>query len=1233
MRHALIISLLCLFVPSVVRADAAKPLLLQKPTLSKSHIAFNFAGDLWIVGRDGGEARRLTSGVGLEYDPHFSPDGSQIAFTGEYDGNIDVYVIPTAGGEPRRLTSHPGNDVALGWTPDGKAVLFSSARNSYSRFNKLFTVALEGGGFPAELPLPMGEQGALSPDGKHIAYVPFWNRRSTPNAYVAWKRYRGGKASHVWIADLADSRTVTIPREDANDFCPMWVNGKVYFLSDRDGRVTLFSYDRAERKVRKELENNGQDLSYASTGPDAIVLEQFGDILIFDTRTRNAKRVDIRVTADFPATRTHFTKVGKKVADADVSPTGARAVFQARGEILTVPAEKGDIRNLTRTPAVSERDPAWSPDGKTIAYFSDESGEYMLHLRDAKGGGETRKLPLGDAPNFYFGPLWSPDSKKIAYADNRMQLWTIDVASGKNTKVDQHTYFSGPFFDTTWSPDSRWLGYTKVMLNRLRAVFLYDTTADKSHRVTDGMSDARHTTFDKNGKYLYFTASTDIGPTTNGIDMSGMFRPVTRSVYLVVLDKSLPSPLSPESDEEKERAADASEEKIKAGKTKPKAMFTKIDLEGIDQRILGLPLPGRNYTGLQAGKPGLLYLLERPVLPTPTAPGGRGSGPMGDTTVLRFDLDKRKADKVLDNVSSFRLAANGDKVLYRQGDKWHLTAVPSGAAGAGLGALGGRLGGAAAAQTVGPAAGVLKLDDMEVQVDPRAEWRQMYRETWRIQRDFLYDPGYHGYDIAAAEKRYAAYLDGLAHRVDLNYLFNEMLGDMTLGHTYISGGDFDEPRKVKGGLLGADYKIDNGRYRFTRVYSGENWTPQFRAPLTQPGVNVKEGEYLLAVGGKELTANDNLFRAFEAIAGKSILLKVGPTPDGKGSREVIVVPVEAETQLRHLAWVEGNRRKVDEMSGGKLAYVYLPDTGFGGYQNFNRFFFAQVDKQGVVIDERFNGGGKAADYMIDYLRRPLLNYWTARMGGIYTTPGGAIFGPKAMIINEFAGSGGDALPWYFRKSKLGPLVGKRTWGGLVGISGYPPLLDGGSVTAPSFAFFSPDGTWDVENKGVAPDVEVEHDPYEVRNGRDPQLERAVALVMEALERNPPQQPTRPAYPNYHQKSAVSAPKAAFFVSGPFTELEIKPASVQRTSISMRADKNFDQVVKLSAEPSGKGITAVLEPSTVKLAPGRELKCDLTINAASGVVPGEYRVRVVATPERGNSAVIQISLRVRKEKSR
>ncbi len=1086
-------------------AQPFQPNLLQKPTLSRTHVAFVYAGDLWIVSREGGEAKRLTSGAGLEYDPCFSPDGKHIAFTAEYDGNYDVYVIPASGGEPRRLTYHPGVDVAVGWTPDGTRVLFRSGRTSHSpRYNKLFTVSTDGSGLPIELPLPMGEQGTYSPDGRLLAYVPFWNRRSVPNNYIAWKRYRGGLASPIWIADLNNSRIEKVPRTDSNDFCPMWLDNKVWFLSDRHGPVTLFCYDPETKEVRQAIENQGLDLLWACAGPDAIAYEQFGSLHLFDPKTGRSRALEITVSGDFPDTRPRYVKVARRIRSASLSPNGVRVAFEARGEILTVPAEKGDIRNLTTTPAVMERSPAWSPDGKSVAYFSDEGGEYQLHIKDARGLEPARKFPLGEPPNFYFNLVWSPDGKRIAYSDNRQQLWFIDLASGQSTKVDVQPYFGyGVFFDPAWSPDSRWLAYARVLDNRLGAIHLYDTQTGKRHQVTDGMSHASTPVFDKSGSYLYFLASTDAGPSLNGIDMSATNRPVTAAVYLVVLSKDAESPLAPESDEEKEKpaTAPASPAPAKAEGEKNEAKKesgTRIDLEGISQRILALPLPQRNYVGLEVGKAGTLIVYERPLLPIPPAPG---QPPAGDIAVLKFDLKTRKAERVVDNVSAAAIAPNGEKILYRQRDNWFLTALSA---------------------PVRPGDGALRLENMEVYIDPKAEWRQMYREVWRLQRDFLYDPNAHGLNLSETEKQYEPYLESVMHRADLNYLFNEMLGNLVLGHTYISGGDLPEVTRVKVGLLGADFEIDQGRYRVKRVYTGENWNPQLRAPLTQPGVNVKEGEYILAVNGKELTADENIYKAFEGTADKQVILKVGPQPDGTNARQVTVVPVESEMALRSLAWIENNRRKVEELSGGRVAYVYLPDTGMGGYTNFNRYFFAQTDKEATVIDERFNGGGKAADYIIEVLRRPLLNYWTARSGKIYTTPGGAIFGPKVMIVNEFAGSGGDAMPWYFRRTGIGPLIGKRTWGGLVGISGYPQLMDGGMVTAPSFAFFSPDGEWDVENHGVAPDIEVEYDPFLVRQGRDPQLEKAVEVVLDLLKKNPPPQPKRPPYPNYHRKEAAGA---------------------------------------------------------------------------------------------------------------
>jgi tricorn protease len=1073
-------------------AQEPRPLLLQKPTVNRTHVVFVYGDDLWIVGREGGDARRLTTGLHAT-DPAFSPDGTQLAFTGEAQGNQDVYVMPAAGGPARRLTYHPGGDRAVGWTPDGKHVLFRSFRESHDSFPRLFTVAVEGG-LPRALPLPKGYQGSYSPDGKHIAYVPL-----SP-AFETWKRYRGGRATAVWLADLSDSHVEKVPRTDSNDFNPMWLGKRVFFLSDRNGPFTLFVYDPATRKVAQVLANDGLDVKSASAGPDAIVYEQFGSLHLLDPKSGTHRRLEVRVPSDLPDLRPRFEKVAGQIRNADISPSGARAVFEAHGEILTVPAAKGDVRNLTNTPGVAERDPAWSPDGRSVAWFSDESGEYQLHVSPAQGGSPVKKFALGRSPSFYSNPTWSPDGKKIAYNDKRLGLWLLDLTTGKNTLVDTGTWMDDiPV--PSWSPDGRWLAYAKQLRSGYQAIFVYSRESGDRHRLTDGMSDAQDPVFDKGGRYLYFTASTDVGQALEGLalDMAVIGRPVTRSVYAILLRNDLPSPLAPESDEEK-GAADKPGKAAGADKGKADAEPVRIDLEEIDLRILPLPLPPRNYRELRAGKPGVVFALEGQPARIEVDPG------RWKNVLHRFDLDKRKAEKFIEDVAAFRVSHDGEKLLYRQGERWFI--VPAG-------------------QPPKAGEGALALNGLEVRVEPQAEWRQMYREVWRIERDYLYDPGAHGLDLRAAQKRYARYLDGVASRRDLDYLFREMLGELTLGHVYINGPPNPDARVVKVGLLGADYQVENGRYRIARVYRGENWNPQLRAPLVQPGARVKTGEYLLAVNGHELRPPDNLYRHFECTAGKAVELRVGPNADGTGARTVTVVPVESERELRHLAWVNDNRRKVDELSGGRAAYIYLPDCYLGGYTRFTREFFAQAGKEAAVIDERCNHGGIMPHYVIDMLGKRPRSWTTTREGEDQVHPHGAIFGPKVMLIDEMAGSGGDILPYYFRQAGLGPLVGKRTWGGAVGIGGYPRLLDGGSVTAPKVAHWFPSGKWELENHGVEPDVEVELDPQAVRAGHDPQLEKAVSVVLEELKKHPPTRPPRPAYPNYHK-----AGKAEVGGSGP-----------------------------------------------------------------------------------------------------
>ncbi|MGA3187437.1 MAG: PDZ domain-containing protein [Bryobacteraceae bacterium] len=1060
-----------------------KPLLLRHPAVSRTQIVFSFANDLWSVGREGGVAIRLTTGAGAESEPMFSPDGSQIAFTGEYDGNVDVFVIPASGGTPKRLTYHPGADYVVGWTPDGKQVLFASGRSSYSNFSRLFTVSVTGG-FETQLPLDRAVYGSFSPDSSKIAYVP------TDQWQPAWKRYHGGQTRPIWIATLADSSVVKIPRDNSNDFNPMWIGDTIYFLSDRNGPVTLFAYDTKSKSVTEVIKNDGLDLKTAAAGPDAIVYEQFGALHVYDLKTHKQHAVEVKLAGDFTDIRPHFRKLTpNEIHAAAISPTGARAVFVAHGEIFTVPAEKGDIRNLTNTVAVEERDPAWSPDGKSIAYFSDASGEYALDIRDQNGMGAEQRIGLGDPPTFPYSPRWSPDSKKVAYTDKKLNVWYLDLEKKAPQRIDADTYAGPMAMNPAWSPDSKWIAYTKKLKSHLHAVFVYSLDQNKTFQLTDGMSDAADAVFDKDGKYLYFTASTDTALSTGWLDMSSLQRSVSRSVYVAVLTKDLPSPLAPESDEEKPVEAKKPDDAKKTDDKKDPVVA--IDFDNISQRILALPIPSRNYTALAAGKPGVLFLVEAPATPSST--------PGPQSTLHMFDLKTRKTERIREGMGGLIVSANGEKMLYRQGQQYFIT--PAG-------------------KQAGDAPKPLPLDSMEVWVDPRAEWEHMYHQVWRDERDFFYDPGLHGLNRAAIEKKYEPYLENIASREDLNYLFEEMLGEMTVGHMFIGGGDQPEVKRIRGGLLGADYTIENGRYRFAHVYNGENWNPRLNAPLTQPGTNVAAGEYLLAVQGRDVQPPANLYSFFEETAGKSIVIRVGPDPNGANSREVTVVPVADERALRNYTWIEDNRRKVDQMSGGRIGYVYMPDTANGGYANFNRYFFSQVGKEGVIIDERFNGGGDIADYVIDYLRRPLVGRFTMREGEDITVPMEGIFGAKVMITNEMAGSGGDAMPWLFRKAAIGPLVGMRTWGGLVGhYTGPGDLIDGGNVGTPNLAFYNLDGAWDIENNGVSPDFEVEMDPKLVRVGHDPQLEKAIEVVLQGLKKNPVKYGTRPTYPDYQKKGS------------------------------------------------------------------------------------------------------------------
>jgi tricorn protease len=1053
--------------------------LLSQPAISKTHIAFIYAGDLWVADLDGKSVRRLTADEGLESNPAFSPDGTLIAFTAQYDGNPDVYVMPVVGGVPTRLTWHPGPDIVQGFTPDGSAVLFTSPRAVFTgRYAQLFTVPVKGG-IEEPLKLPNAFRAAYSPDGSRLAYNPLYD------AFNQWKHYRGGTNSTIWFYNLNDNSSEKLPQPEsrANDVDPMWAGDTIYFRSDRNGEFNLFSYNLKSRAVKQLTDHKDFPVLGASAGGGAIIYEQAGYLHTYDLKSGRSAKLTVGVPADLVETRARFVKGARYIRDASISPTGARAAFEFRGEIVTVPAEKGDARNLTNTTGSNERSPAWSPDGKSIAYFSDESGEYELHIRSQDGKGEVRKIRVAGA-GFYEDPVWSPDSQKISYTDNSWSIYWVDLKTGVSKKIGSE-YLYGPSRVKTihhvWAPDSKWIAYTLSTKAYIQTVYAYSIEQDKTFAVTDGLSEVTEPVFDEGGKYLYFFGSTDAGPVKDWFAMSNADMRVTNSLYLAVLRSNLPNPLARESDEEK------GIQKEEKPKEQPKAAEPfSIDFAGINNRILAIPLPARNYRNLQAGTAGQFYYIEAPPDDNPF-----GGGP--ERSVLhQYDLTKRKDDVFISGVSDYVVSADKKKILYTANNTWSLVAVTP---------------------KPQPGTGKINVDDIEVRIDPRAEWTQIFNEAWRINRDYFYATNMHGADWTAMRQKYAAFLPHLATRGDLNRVIQWMCSELSVGHHRVAGGDsLYQAKNVPGGLLGADYSVENGRYRFKKVYGGLNWNPELRSPLTEPGADVKTGEYLLAVRGQDLRPPTNIYSLFENTAGKIIEITVGPNADGSASRTVQVVPIPNEGGLRNRDWVEGNLRKVDEATGGRVAYVYVPNTSNAGHAYFKRYFYPQSYKEAIIVDERFNGGGQVADYYIDILRRPLGAYWAMRYGSDLRTPAASIQGPKVMLIDETAGSGGDLLPWMWRKFGLGKLVGKRTWGGLVGTLGFPVLMDGGFVTAPNLAIWTPEEGWVVENVGVPPDIEVEQTPADVINGHDPQLEKAIQLIMDELKKNPPRQPQRPAFP-------------------------------------------------------------------------------------------------------------------------
>ncbi|HOX56540.1 MAG TPA: PDZ domain-containing protein [Candidatus Paceibacterota bacterium] len=1077
--------------------------MMRQPAVSATQIAFVYAGDIWLVERAGGVAVRLSSPKGEESFPRFSPDGSLLAFTGAYDGNEDIYVVPVAGGLPQRVTHHGAPDRILGWYPEGNWLLYATSMTSpKNRFNQLYQVRAEGG-LPEKLPVPYGEFGAISPDGKTLAYVPI------SVDFRTWKRYRGGMNPDIWLFDLEDLTARNLTESAAADSTPMWHGETLYFLSDRDEhqRANLWACDLKRNKFRQVTFFKEFDVHFPSIGPGDIVFENAGRLHLLDLETEKYREVEIRVVTDRATLKPHSENVSNHLFSTTISPGGKRALFEARGDVFSAPTEHGVVLNLTRSSGVAERHPAWSPDGKWIAYFSDRTGEYELTVRRAATSPGTNELgeqtltELG--PGYRYRPQWSPDSKRIAFIDQAMRINLFDFEAKTNAVIGRQLWLYHDElsrFRVGWSADSRWIAWAQDLENGHSAIALYDCRSNVMHQVTSGFYNDESPVFDPDGKYLFFRTGRTFVPSYSELDPTWIYAN-TAVLAAVPLRKEVISPLAPRNDMEGDKAKDKKDEEEKKKEDdkgdkpkdteqtdkkkeekkkeeKPKAV--EIDLAGFEERVVVLPPKAGRYDSL-AALPGKL-LFRR----LPRVSSGEEKHP-----VVFYDLEKREEKTVLADADFIELSANREKLLARKDNDYAIIEPKEG-------------------QKLEKK---INTSGFMAPVDPVAEWRQIFTDAWRLQRDYFYDPGLHGVDWAGMRERYGRLLEDAVTRWDVNYVLGELIAELNASHTYRSGGDVEKGPTVGVGYLGCDFALENGAYRIKRIVRAAEWDSEARSPLLQPGVtNVQEGDYLLAVNGEPLDAKADPWAAFQGLADKPVLLTVNDTPEPAGAREALVQTLASEERLRNLAWIEENRKRVEELSGGKVGYAYVPDTGQNGQNELVRMLRAQVKKPGLVIDERFNSGGQIPDRFIELLNRPLRNYWAVRHGRDWMTPAVTHLGPKAMLINGWSGSGGDCLPFYFKQSKLGPLIGMRTWGGLIGITGSPKLVDGGGVTVPAFAVYSTNAQWIIEGHGVEPDIEVVDDPAAMAKGTDPQLERAVAEVMKQLRKHPPAEVKRPPYP-------------------------------------------------------------------------------------------------------------------------
>lgn len=1045
------------------------------PAMHGARLAFSYDNDLWLVAAEGGTARRLTRAPGTESNPRFSPDGEWLAFTADYGQNKDVYVMPSQGGELRRLTWHPGEDLVLGFTAAGHVLFSSEAGQFQGRSTQLYTVPVTGGA-PTRLPVPTGAKAALSSDGRTLAYTPY------ADMFQQWKHYRGGTQSRIWLMRLADASVTEVgkPAGGSNDTDPMWLGDTLYFNSDRNGEFNLFRYQQHGDTAVQVTHLGEFPVTTPSTDDGGgIVFEQGGYVYRYRAADDSVHRIRISAHSDLIETRPRIASGSKWAREAAVAPDMQRVAFNYRGEIVTVPVGRGEVSHLTRSPDANDHSPAWSPDGRHIAWFSDAGGEYALWVAEADSMTTPRRYPL-QGTGFYDSPTISPDGTHIAYRDNSQSLWVTDLRSGRHQRVASEAVYTSfrHLLGARWSPDSRWLAYTLKNPGPLQSLMAWSVATGRSIRLTDGMADVLDPVFDPNGEFLYVLASIDAGPLQDWYSQSSLDRQVRYGVYALTLRSDGPS-AEPQSASKSDHADTPS-----VDSSRERAPKVRIDTQGIGDRIIALPAGEGTRRHLRIGASGELFFIEssaasaRDAMLTPGA-------------LRRYSLSRRTLDTLAQDVSRFQLSRDGRQIAYRSGDEWFVVDV---------------------SPSLSVGAGRLPLDRVTVTVDPRAEWAQIFDQAWRLNRDYFYADNFHGADWPAIREKYRAFLPDIVTRADLDRLIQRMLSELAVGHSFIGGSDDPfKPAKVGVGLLGADVDVEHGRYRFTKVLGGLNWNLDLRAPLRAPGAQVRVGEYLLAIDGIELDASRNLYELLEHKVDAPVRLKVGPRPDGVGARELGVRPIDDERGLRYLDWVEGNIRYVTERSGGRLAYVHVPNTDQRGLDAFKRYFYPQLPRAGIILDERFNTGGQIADYYIDVLRRPFISHWGLRHGADQPSPLAGVFGPKVMLVDEKAGSGGDLLPWMFKQFSMGPLVGKRTWGGLVGTLTNQSLVDGGYVTVPNLAIWTRDG-FIIENEGVRPDIEVEQWPREVNAGADPQLDRAIAVALEALATHPPAQERRPALP-------------------------------------------------------------------------------------------------------------------------